>query len=223
LGSLKLGVLSAVLIWSVACNPGNTGKSRMLARTFDSGKAQESAPLILAFGDSLTAGLGVDPEENYPSRLQVLLESAGYPYRVLNQGVSGDTTSRALRRIESAVALKPDIVILELGINDGLQGISVLETRKNLDEMLSRFEAGGARTVLAGMLMPPVVGSDYTNSFAALYPELARKHGSVLIPFFLRGVAGRRGLNLPDGLHPNAAGYEIITANVWKILQPLLR
>ena len=176
----------------------------------------------MAFGDSLTAGLGVPPEESYPAQLQRRLDEAGYHYRVVNAGVSGDTTAGGVRRVDWVLNSRPRIVILELGGNDGLRGIDPDQTRANLEQIIGRLQAGGVTVVLAGMKLPPNYGADYTARFEAIYPELARKHRLVLIPFFLEGVAATASLNQADGIHPTGPGYQIIVDHMIPVLQPLL-
>jgi len=183
----------------------------------------DERPIILAFGDSLTAGSGLPPGSGYPDILQSELDRRGYAYHVVNAGVGGDTTGGGLARIKRALDLKPEVVILELGGNDGLQGIPVDAMRSNLDELIRAFQKGGARVVLGGMTLPRNFGSDYISTFEKVYPALASKHGVALIPFFLEGAAGHPDLMLEDGIHPNHAGYELVTANVLKYLEPVLK
>ena len=182
----------------------------------------EDRPKIVAFGDSLTAGLGVAQEESYPAQLQRRLEAAGYRYRVINAGVSGDTTAGGVRRVDWVLNSKPAIVILELGANDGLRGIDPAHTRSNLEAIIRRLQAAGVTVVLAGMKLPPNYGKDYTARFAAVYPELAGKYRVPLMPFFLEGVATREALNQADGIHPTEAGYRAIVENLFNTLQPFL-
>lgn len=179
-------------------------------------------PKIVAFGDSLTAGFGVPAEESYPAQLQRKLDRAGYRYRVVNAGVSGDTTAGGVRRIDWVLKSRPDIVILVLGANDGLRGLALAQTRANLEEIIKRLQAAGVTVVLAGMKLPPNYGSDYTKRFAALYPELARIHRLPYLPFFLEGVAAKTALNQADGIHPTGAGYRVIVDNMMPVLEPLL-
>lgn len=183
---------------------------------------REDRPRIVAFGDSLTSGLGVAQEEAYPAQLQRRLDAAGYRYRVINAGVSGDTTAGGVRRVEWVLNSKPSVVILELGANDGLRGIDLADTRTNLETIIQRLQAAGVKVVLAGMKLPPNYGKDYTTRFAALYPELAKQYRVPLMPFFLEGVAAREALNQADGIHPTAAGYRMIAENLLKTLEPLL-
>ena len=177
---------------------------------------------IVAFGDSLTAGLGVSSEESYPFQLQQRLDEAGYRYRVINAGVSGETTAGGLRRVSWVLSSKPTIVILELGANDGLRGLDVKDTRSNLEQIIQRLQAAGVTIVLAGMRLPPNYGADYTARFAAIYPELARTYRLAYMPFFLEGVATQAALNQADGIHPTAAGYRVIVENLMRTLEPLL-
>ena len=179
-------------------------------------------PLIVAFGDSLTAGLGVPLEHAYPARLQEKLRAAGFSHRVINAGVSGDTTAGGLRRLDAVLAVRPALVILELGANDGLRGIPLPQIRTNLDQILRRLQSARVPVVLAGMRLPPNYGPLYTDGFAAMYADLAAHHRVALIPFFLDGVATRPELNQADGLHPTAEGYGVIVDRIWTALRPLL-
>jgi acyl-CoA thioesterase-1 len=183
----------------------------------------DTRPVILAFGDSLTAGYGLLPDSAYPRVLQDILDERGYEYRVVNAGINGDTTSGGLARLQPALDLKPSIVILELGANDGLRGLPIDEMRANLDEMIRRFQKAGAGVVLAGMTLPRNYGSEYVRSFEDVFIELARQYQLPLIPFFLEGVAGQPDLTLQDFLHPNAKGYRVVTETVLKTLEPVLK
>jgi acyl-CoA thioesterase-1 len=180
-------------------------------------------PVIVALGDSLTAGAGVPPEQSYPAKLQVELDQRGLAYRVVNAGISGDTTAGGLDRLGSVLRLKPQWVIVELGANDGLRGLPIEATRANLAAIIERLQQAGTGVILAGMQIPPNYGPDYTRQFAALYPELARRYRAPLIDFFLDQVAARPELNLGDGIHPSPAGYRLVTENVLKVLLPLIQ
>ncbi len=182
----------------------------------------DDQPRIVAFGDSLTAGLGVSPEDSYPAELQRRLSAAGYRYLVINAGVSGETTAGAARRVEWVLKSRPSIVILETGGNDGLRGLDVAETRANLEQIIRRLQAVHVTVVLAGIKLPPNYGADYAGRFAALYPDLAREHRVTLMPFFLEGVATRPELNQADGIHPTADGYRVIVDHLMPILEPLM-
>lgn len=185
--------------------------------------AADDRPIILAFGDSLTAGSGLPPGSGYPEMLQKELDGRGYGYRVINAGVGGDTTGGGLARLKRALDLKPEIVILELGGNDGLRGVPVDVMESNLEELIVAFKKGGAKVVLGGMTLPRNFGPDYISQFEKIYPALASKNSVTLIPFFLEGAAGHADLMLDDAIHPNQAGYRLVTANVMKYLEPLLK
>jgi acyl-CoA thioesterase I len=180
-------------------------------------------PVILAYGDSLTAGYGMPAGSAYPEQLQRKLDELGYQYRVVNMGISGDTTSGGLARLKAGVAQKPAIVVLELGANDGLRGLPVTQTKANLEEMIAAFRNVGATVIMAGMTLPRNYGATYVKSFEDVFIDLAAKYQLPLIPFFLEGVAGQPKLTLPDFLHPNAAGYRVVVDIVMKTLKPLLK
>jgi acyl-CoA thioesterase-1 len=184
--------------------------------------ASDTRPRIVAFGDSLTAGLGVQANESYPAQLQRRLNDLRYPYRVINAGVSGDTTAGGLRRVPWILNNKPELVILELGANDGLRGLDVDQVKHNLQQIIEQLRKAGATVILAGMKLPPNYGPDYTTRFEAIYPALAKEYDLPLIPFFLDGVGGASSLNQADGIHPTTEGYEIIVEQVLKVLEPVL-
>jgi len=179
--------------------------------------------VIVAFGDSLTAGQGVPAAQSYPALLAARLRAEGYPYRVVNAGVSGDTTAGGLRRVDWALRLGPEVVILELGVNDALRGQDLDTVRSNLHQLVERFQSAGVQVLIAGMRLPPNYGAGYGATFRRLYEEVARKRGAALMPFFLDGVAGDPRLNQPDGVHPTAEGYRLIVDRLWPYLRPLLR
>jgi len=178
---------------------------------------------IIAFGDSLTAGLGVPVEESYPARLQARVGAEGYHYRVVNAGVSGDTTAGGLRRVDWALRLRPDVVIVELGVNDALRGQDLSAVRTNLDQLVARFQGAGARVLIAGMRLPLNYGDRYGAEFQRLFETVARQRGAAFMPFFLDGVGGDPRLNQLDGIHPTADGYRLIVDRLWPYLRPLLR
>lgn len=181
------------------------------------------AETVVCLGDSLTEGYGVAPERSYPSLLQERLRDAGHSgARVVNAGISGSTSASAVSRLRWQLKARPDFVILALGANDGLRGLDLAETEKNLAGAITLAQAEGVQVVLAGMQIPPNYGRDYTDRFAALFPLLARRFEIPLIPFLLEGVAAQPGLNLADGIHPNAQGYERVVLNVLEVLLPLL-
>ena len=180
---------------------------------------------ILFFGDSLTAGYQVEPEDSFPGRIEAKLRAEGLPYTTVNAGVSGDTTSSGLRRLAWVLRGKVDIFVLELGANDGLRGLPLEMTRENLQRMIDavRTKQPQAQIVLVGMQIPPNLGSEYVRDFRNIFVDLAQKNQLPLVPFLLEGVAGNAELNLPDGIHPTAKGYERVAENVWKVLEPLLK
>ena len=180
-------------------------------------------PRIVAFGDSLTAGLGVAPDEAYPGQLARKLREQGFAYEVINAGVSGDTSAGGLRRVGWILKSQPVLVIVELGANDGLRGKPLKETYDNLNAIIQQFQDEGVIVVLAGMRLPLNYGDEYTREFSALFERLAKEYDVPLIPFFLEGVATRRVLNQEDGIHPTAEGYAIVAQNVWETLQPILK
>jgi acyl-CoA thioesterase-1 len=183
----------------------------------------DAAGVIAVLGDSLTAGLGVAADEAFPARLQDRLRREGYDYRVVNAGVSGDTTAGGLRRVDWVLRTRPDVVVVALGANDGLRGQPPGAMRDNLEAIVKRLQGAGARVLLAGMRMPPNYGVEYTREFAAVFPEVARRTGVPLMPFLLDGVAADPRMVQADGIHPSAAGHQIIADRLWPHLRPLLR
>ena len=184
--------------------------------------AADSRPAIVAFGDSISAGFGLDTGQSFPDLMQRDLDRRGLKYRVVNMGISGDTTQDGLARMQLAIAEKPAIVLLELGGNDGLRGVPIAVTQQNLAQMIEAFQTAGARVVLAGMTLPPNYGPAYIAKFEAVYRNLAAKYKVTLIPFLLEGVGGDERYMQRDGLHPNAEGARKVAALVMKTLDPLL-
>jgi acyl-CoA thioesterase I len=184
-----------------------------------SAEAPDNRPVIVTFGDSLTAGV---VDRNYPGYLQELLDANHYAYRVDNQGVSGDTTTDGLARIDNVIAAHPALVVLEFGGNDGLRGVPIESTRKNLEEMITRLRDARLPTVLAGITLPPNYGPDYVKPFTALFPQLAKQYKLKLIPFLLVHVYQNSNLMQPDGIHPNSAGNKIVAQDIFDLIKPLL-
>lgn len=170
---------------------------------------------IVAVGDSLTAGYGVSQLEAYPAQLERKLREGGYHWEVVNAGISGETSSGTLSRVDWILKLKPDIVILETGANDGMRGVNPEVTQKNLEKIVAELEERNVLVVLAGMQALTNMGGAYRKEFAAMYPSVAQKHDLILMPFFLEKVGGEPELNLGDGIHPNAKGYQLITENIY--------
>jgi len=178
--------------------------------------------VIVAFGDSLTAGFGADPGNSYPDFLQKDLDRAGLPWHVVNAGVSGDTTSDGVNRLSEVLGYKPKVVIVEFGGNDGLRGLPLETSRANLAQMVTTLQNSRAKVILAGMTLPPNYGPEYIRSFEQIYGDLARKYHARLIPFLLIDVATNRSLMQRDGLHPTAQGNEKVAETVMKYLKPVI-
>ncbi|MCX2725012.1 arylesterase [Roseibium salinum] len=177
---------------------------------------------LVVLGDSLSAGYELAPEEGFPEQLQRALSERGYSVEVVNAGVSGDTSSGGLSRLEWSVGEDADAVIVELGANDALRGIAPEITRKNIAEITRRLKERGVEVLLAGMLAPRNLGQEYSKAFDPIYPDIAKAHDSLLYPFFLEGVALDPDLNLPDGMHPNAEGIAVIVENIMPKVEELL-
>lgn len=187
------------------------------------GQAAADTFRIVGFGDSLMAGYNLGPNEGFPQKLEAALKSRGHDVTVANAGVSGDTTSSGLSRLDWSVPDGTDLVILELGANDMLRGLAPEITEKNLDTMMASLKTRGIGVVLAGMLAAPNLGPDYEAAFNGIYPKLAAKYGAPLIPFFLDGVAANPSLQLEDGLHPSAAGVDRMVEGALPVIEPLVR
>ncbi len=185
--------------------------------------AQSTRPRIVVLGDSLTAGLGLDPSEAYPRLLQRMLDAAGFEYEVVNAGVTGDTSAGGLSRLEWALEGDARVLIVALGGNDGLRGLPADALSRNLSTIIEQAQARKLRVILAGMEAPPNFGQIYVNAFHNVYPDLARKYDVALVPFLLQNVAGIETLNQRDGIHPTAQGARIVADNVWAVLRPMLK
>ncbi|MFN7963378.1 MAG: arylesterase [Thermoanaerobaculia bacterium] len=175
---------------------------------------ESELPTVVFLGDSLTAGYGLDQDQAYPALIETRLAQLGHKARVVNAGVSGDTSAGGLSRLPWLLKQKPAVLFVELGANDGLRGGSLAETEKNLREIIRQSQAAGAKVVLAGMMLPPNYGHAYTQGFAEIFPRLAREYKTGLVPFLLEGVAAEPDLNQADGIHPNATGQEKVADNV---------
>ena len=184
-----------------------------------------SRPTVLFLGTSLTAGYGIDPQQAYPALIQQKIDAAGLDYRVINAGLSGETSAGALRRADWLFQQPIAVLVVETGANDGLRGLPADSLRANIQGIIDRAKRlrPAPRLVLVGMRMPPNYGRTYAQQFEAVYPQLARSNGAVLVPFLLEGVGGMQGLNQPDGVHPTAAGQRKMAETVWRVLEPLLR
>lgn len=214
---MKIPVAAAALLAAASC--GSAERSPLAPSATSPTPA---VPTIVAFGDSLTAGPGLAREDTYPSVLQRRLDAAGYRYRVVNEGVSGDTTSDGLARFDRALGPEVRVLILALGANDGLRGVPIETVRRNLSIMIEQAQARGVRVRLCGMETPPTRGFQYSLDFHFLFPQLANRFGVPLMPFMLQGVVGCADLTLQDGIHPNAEGAALIAQNIYPHLVPLL-
>ena len=213
----------------ISCDgkPANKTENTKTSQKESSTKQEDmsSKKTIVFFGDSLTAGFGLDnPNDAFPGLIQKTIDSLHLPYTVVNSGVSGETTAGGLGRINWVLNQKPDVFILELGANDGLRGVPLTATRENLqaivDAVATKYPE--TRIVLAGMQIPPNMGPEYTRDFRSIFPDLAKKNNLALIPFLLENVGGVPSLNQADGIHPTEKGHQIVAENVWPILEPLL-
>jgi acyl-CoA thioesterase I len=187
--------------------------------------AATSTKTLVFLGDSLTAGLGVQPSEAFPALIAEKIRATGLSFEIQNAGLSGDTSAGALRRIDWLLQRPIDVLVIELGGNDGLRGLPVRSLKANLQAIIDKAKAKNPalKVVIAGMQIPPNLGADYSADFQRVYAELARENNAVLIPFLLAGVGGHRDLNQPDLIHPTAAGHRIVADLVWRTLEPILR
>lgn len=186
--------------------------------------ASTTPKTILFFGDSLTAGYGLSTSEAFPALIEKKLQEKGNDVKIINAGLSGETSAGGLSRIDWVLRQPIDVFVLELGPNDGLRGLPLEQTEKNLQSIIDKVKAKypKAKIVIAGMMVPPNLGPEYTEQFRKIFPALAKKNNAALIPFLLEDVAGNENLNLSDGIHPNAEGHRIVAANVLKVIEPLL-
>jgi acyl-CoA thioesterase-1 len=221
--SLGICLLAAA---AASCSPGDSRSTTPPpARSEAAAPAPVPAaprPRIVVLGDSLTAGLGLEPGQAYPALLQKRLDAAGLTYEVVNAGVSGDTSAGGLRRVDWALDGDVKILVVALGGNDALRGLPVEQLRENLTTIVERANARGIKVILAGMEAPPNFGPAYTASFRQTYRDVARQHRAILVPFLLDGVAGLPELNQGDGIHPTAAGAEKVAETVWRALRPIV-
>ena len=218
-----------LVLFGVACQSSGeqSTASTQAAAAPDSASADstQSEKIILFFGNSLTAGYGLEPSEAFPALIQQRLDSLGYAYRTVNAGLSGETTASGKTRLDWVLERQPvDIFVLELGANDGLRGIDPTETQRNLEAIIAQVRETNptVKIILAGMMVPPNMGTAYTDRFQKIFPELADAQNTTLIPFLLQDVAGEPDLNQADGIHPTIEGQKIVANNVWNVLEPEL-
>ena len=225
----------ALALFAGGCSRREESPARSTAATADASAPQATSatdaqpaaatpprPRIVFLGDSLTAGLGLDRPQSIPALFQAQLDDEGYAYEVVNAGVSGDTSAGGLRRLDWSLDGPVHMLIIELGANDGLRGLPVTETKRNLTQVIAQAKQRGITVVLTGMEAPPNYGAAYTSEFRQLFKDVAREQQVHFVPFFLEGVAGDPTLNQGDGIHPNPAGAQVVERNLWKAIQPLL-
>lgn len=219
--AISFSVLSTVFLFSCG---GNSEKKTEEQTITSSPSQSDPEKTILFFGNSLTAGYGIDPEDAFAGLVQKRLDSLGKAYKVINGGLSGETTAGGLSRLDWFLEEEPYLFILELGGNDGLRGIQLSETKSNLLSIIDKVKSKYPNTkiILAGMQIPPNMGQEYTDEFKAIYPAVAKEKEVTLIPFLLEGVAGNPELNLPDGIHPTEAGHQIVFETIWPYLEMML-
>ena len=225
---LKNSIVFSIAFMLVTCNTHSDGKkseniSEDTAIKSSAGSSNKEK-VILFFGNSITAGYNLDTDQAFPALISAKIDALGLPYRVVNAGLSGETTASGTSRIDWVLQNEIAIFVLELGANDGLRGIPLTATKKNLQRIIDRVKQRNStiEIVVAGMQIPPNMGQDYTAAFKEIFPTIAQTNKATLIPFLLEGVAGIAELNLPDGIHPTAKGHEIIARTVWKYIEPLL-
>jgi acyl-CoA thioesterase-1 len=225
---LKIVWVAFAALLMVSCG-GNVAKENKDAAAGGveevAGKKAPTKKYIIFFGNSLTAGYGIEPGEAFPALIQQRIDSLGLNYTVVNAGLSGETTAAGLSRVDWVIGQQPvDIFILELGGNDGLRGIEVAETKKNLTAIIKKVWAKhpNAAIILAGMMIPPNMGATYSNAFKAVFPAVAAETNVKLIPFILENVGGEKELNLEDGIHPTPEGHKLVRENVWAVLKDVV-
>lgn len=224
-------IYSIGVVFFVACGSG-AEQAEPVADTApapaaaDADETSAAEKVIIFYGNSLTAGYGLEQSEAFPALVQQRLDSLGYNFRVVNAGLSGETTAGGLERLDWVLERQPvDVFVLELGANDGLRGVDPLATKQNLEAIIDKVRNKNpeAKIILAGMLVPPSMGQAYSQRFSEIYPAIARDKDVALIPFLLEGVAGDPSLNQSDGIHPTAQGQKILAENVWEVLKDLLK
>lgn len=223
------GIISATILislfFALGCGNNNSNNLNTAEKEKnDTASKTENSRTIVFFGNSLTAGYGLTPAEAFPALIQQKIDSLNLDYTVVNAGVSGETSSGGTSRIDWILRQKPDLFVLELGANDGLRGIPLDETKKNLQVIIDKVKLKNAavKILIAGMQIPPNMGQKYSLQFREIFPLLAKENNGMLIPFLLEGVGGEVKLNQQDGIHPTAEGHKIVAENVWKEMQKLL-
>lgn len=227
MGKVQLGLIIAAALSSVVL-PGGAQKVSAAQHPAKSASpaaraAQDTRTVLVCFGDSLTAGYGTEAGHSYPDYLQKDLDQLHLPYRVVNEGVSGNTTKDGVSRLNQVLARKPAIVVVEFGGNDGLRGLPLSQTRANLDRIVDMLLKAGIQVAIAGITLPPQYGVDYIDQFNSMYVNLAKKYHVPLLPFLLQNAYGGKGMIQADGIHPTAKGNEVVARNVLNLLRPMLK
>lgn len=226
--AIFISALLSLMLWTQSCTQKpseNLSNDQKVSTEISESGSKAPKKVLLFFGNSLTAGYGLELSQSFPMLIQAKLDSLGYEYEVINAGVSGETTATGSNRVKWVTERqKIDVFVLELGANDGLRGVPVDETRRNLKKIIDtvRETYPEVKIVLAGMMIPPSMGPEYTTAFTKVFPEIAAEKNTALIPFLLKDVAGIDSLNLQDGIHPNATGQKIVAENVWEVLKEVL-
>ncbi len=226
----KILLFAILVLTGIGCSDEGSGikkssDEKTMVADIEQSNSEDISPVILFFGNSLSAGYGVDPDDSFPGLIQHRLDSLGYDIEVVNAGVTGETTATGKNRLDWVLdRQRVDIFVLELGANDGLRGLPTEETYRNLNEIIEKVKERHPDTevVLAGMMIPPNMGADYSRDFQEVFRRIGQEKDIHMIPFLLDGVAGESTLNLEDGVHPNEAGHRIVAENVWEVLQPLV-
>ncbi len=223
---MKLFLWISILAFAISCSkPSKQDENRESQQEVEQETAKKSEDqIILFFGNSITAGYGIATDQAFPAEVQEIIDSLGYNYKVVNAGLSGETSSGGLNRIDWVLRTVPDVFVLELGANDGLRGLKLSETKKNLAAIIEKVRTVNPKVqvVIAGMEVPPNLGQDYTAEFRKIFKDLAEEQDALLIPFLLEGVAGEEELNQSDGIHPTEEGHMIVAKLVWSYLAPIL-
>lgn len=226
--TFRFSFLAVLLIFSISlgisCTQKNRNQDKSGGEAATQPEPESETPVVLFFGDSITAGYQLDPVLAFPAIIQQKMDTAGYKFKSVNAGLSGETSAGGLRRIDWILRTPPAVFVLELGGNDGLRGVPLDQTKENLTAIIKKVRSANpeVKIMLAGMQIPPNLGADYAGAFKTLFAELAEAEKVVLIPFLLEGVGGDPELNLPDMIHPNEEGHKILAGTIWKYLQPVL-
>lgn len=217
-------LFSLLAVWTISCSEKKTENTQQEVIAQSVGEEKSNEKIILFYGNSLTAGYGIDQDDAFAGLTQARIDSLSLNYKVINGGLSGETTAGGLSRLDWFLEVEPEIFVLELGGNDGLRGIEISETKKNLEGIIDKVQTKYPETkiILAGMQIPPNMGKEYSEEFSEIYPVIAKEKNVTLIPFLLQNVGGIPELNLPDGIHPTEEGHKIVFETVWPFIKELI-